>query len=42
MKKYLGINRNRFSTFQQAKQTIIRKKNRFKDAGKEDLTSCTH
>lgn len=34
MKKYLGINRNKFTLFQQAKQTIVKKKNRFKDAGK--------
>jgi len=35
MKKYLGINRNRFSALQQAKCNIVKKKNRFKDAGKE-------
>ena len=34
MKKYLGINRSKFIMFQQAKQTIAKKKNRFKDAGK--------
>lgn len=35
MKKYLGINHNKISEFQEAKLNIIKKKNRFKIAGKE-------
>ena len=41
MKKFLGINRNKLNLFQAAKLNNIKKKNRFKIAGKDEEDSIT-
>lgn len=36
MKKFLGINRNKFTQFQNAKLNNVKRKNRFKNTGKDE------
>lgn len=37
MKKYIGVNRDKLALFQSAKMGTLKKKNRFKIAGREDI-----
>ena len=42
MKKFKGIYRNKWSELKEAKINLLKKKNRFKSAGKDDDFLCTY